>query len=96
MTPNCAEHNPGLEGRGIPERDAYALLRAVVQECIDQGRFRPELRDADLAAQTLWAGVHGLCSLQIAMSGNDWVKWRPVKSRLNHLLETLFNGILPP
>ena len=49
-----------------------------------------------LVVQTLWAGVHGLCSLQIAMSGNDWVKWRPVKSRLNHLLETLFNGILPP
>ena len=93
MTPKVAE--PNLERRGVPERDAYALLRSVVQECIEQGRLDKKSWDAELVAQTLWAGVHGLCALQIAMSCDKWVPWRSIKSRSRHLLDTMLNGILP-
>lgn len=93
MTPKAAE--PNLERRGVPERDAYALLRSVVQECIEQGRLDKKSWDAELVAQTLWAGVHGLCALEIAMSCDKWVPWRSIKARSRHLLDTIMNGILP-
>jgi AcrR family transcriptional regulator len=93
MTPKRPEQKAGLEGRGIPERDAYALLRSVVAECIEQGRLQPASRDADLVAQTLWAGVHGFCALEIVMCGGKWIRWRSVRARLAHLLDTLLHGI---
>lgn len=95
MTPKGASQKASLEGHGVPERDAYAMLRSVVQQCIDEGRFRPGSSDADLVAQTLWAGVHGLSSLAIVMSevGEGPIRWRPIKTRLNHLLDTLMHGI---
>src|SRR6266446_7429367 len=93
MTPKPSE--PNLERRGVPERDAYALLRSVVQECIEQGRLEKKSWDAELVAQTLWAGVHGLCALEITMSCDKWVPWRSIKGRSRHLLDTLLYGILP-
>ncbi|HWE25583.1 MAG TPA: TetR/AcrR family transcriptional regulator [Myxococcales bacterium] len=94
MTPKTAEQEL-VEGKGVPERDAYALLRSVVQDCIDQGRLDKKSWDAELVSQTLWAGVHGLCALEITMSCDRWVPWRSIKARSRHLLETLLNGILP-
>lgn len=95
MTPKGVEQKASLEGRGVPERDAYAMLRSVVQQCIDENRFRPTSSDADLVAQTLWAGVHGLSALAIVMSetASGPIRWRPIKTRLNHLLDTLMRGI---
>jgi AcrR family transcriptional regulator len=93
MTPKAAE--PNLERRGVPERDAYALLRSVVQECIEQGRLDKKSWDAELVAQTLWAGVHGLCALEITVACDKWVPWRSIKARSRHLLDTLLHGILP-
>jgi len=94
MTPKTAEQR-SMEGQGVPERDAYALVRSVVQECIEQGRLDKKSWDAELVAQTLWAGVHGLCALEIAMACDKWVPWRSIKARSRHLLDTLLNGILP-
>src|SRR5882724_12220629 len=94
MTPKTPGQK-SMEGQGVPERDAYALLRSVVQECIEQGRLDKKSWDAELVAQTLWAGVHGLCALQITMACDKWVPWRSIKARSRHLLDTLLNGILP-
>jgi AcrR family transcriptional regulator len=94
MTPKTAGQK-SMEGRGVPERDAYALVRSVVQECIEQGRLDKKSWDAELVAQTLWAGVHGLCALEITMSCDKWVPWRSIKARSRHMLETQLNGILP-
>ena len=46
--------------RGNPEEDAYAFLRATAAEAIATGRLRPELADADLVSQMVWAGTHGV------------------------------------
>src|SRR6266853_558771 len=80
MTPKPSE--PNLERRGVPERDAYALLRSVVQECIEQGRLEKKSWDAELVAQTLWAGVHGLFALEITVGCDKWVPDRK-STRLN-------------
>ena len=76
-----------------PARNGYALLRKTVQRAIDAGRLRSRFRDADLAAQTLWAGVHGMASLQIAMGDDPGHAWTPVESRVAAMIDAMFHGI---
>jgi AcrR family transcriptional regulator len=70
------------------EKDAYFQLRTVVNDVFYEGKFRQEWNDVDLIAQTLWAGIHGVCSLQITMPKEEWINWRPVESRLA-MMQTL-------
>ncbi len=81
---------------GNPEVDAYAFLKWAVQQAVDAGSFRPELTDADLISQTLWAAVHGVISLQIAKGSDQWVDWRPLADRAELMLETTLRGLVPP
>ncbi|HVY61179.1 MAG TPA: TetR/AcrR family transcriptional regulator [Planctomycetota bacterium] len=82
--------------RGNPEQDAYAALKIVVGEAIASGRLRPELRDADLVAQTVWSGMHGVASLEIAKCDDDWFEWTPVKARAKLMNEIIIRGLLKP
>jgi AcrR family transcriptional regulator len=94
MTPHPPMHKEDLDlEHGNPEVDAYAFLKSIVAEAIESKRFRPELRDADLVAQSIWAGVHGVIALQIAKCNDDWVEWRPLKKRGALMIETLINGL---
>jgi AcrR family transcriptional regulator len=96
MTPHppILESAEALEGKGNPEEDAYEFLRATVQEAMKAGAFRDDLKDADLVAQTLWAGVHGVISLYIAKSEDNWVPWRPLKKRVEIMIDTQLHGLL--
>lgn len=80
--------------RGNPEEDAYAFLKSVVAECIEAKRFRPEHQDVELMAQVIWAGIHGVVSLQIAKCNDDWVDWRPAEDRVRLMNDALLNGLL--
>jgi len=81
-------------GKGNPEEDAYAFLQESVREAVNAGAFRPELTDVDLIAQTLWAGVHGVVSLQIAKCSDDWVPWSSFKDRAELIIDGLIHGLL--
>jgi len=83
-----------LMGKGNPEEDAYELLRATIGEALQAGAFREHLKDADLIAQTLWAGVHGVTSLQIAKCNEGWVPWCPVQQRGEAMINGLLDGLL--
>jgi len=78
---------------GNPEKDAYAFLKWAVQQAIDAGRFREELRDAELISQTLWASVHGVISLEIAKGCDAWVDWRAIKNRMEMMMDLTFRGL---
>ena len=80
--------------RGNPEEDAYAFLRATVTDAIAGGRLRPELEDADLVSQMVWAGVHGVVSLQIAKKTDDWIEWCDVKETAHALIDVMIRGLL--
>ncbi len=84
------------EMRGNPEKDAYAFLKWAVQQAIDAGCFREEVRDAELVSQTLWASVHGVISLQIAKGCDAWVDWRPIKDRAELMLDLTLRGLRRP
>src|SRR5271157_2470714 len=96
MTPHppILKSEVALEGKGNPEEDAYEFLRATVAEGLRLGVFREDLTDVDLIAQTLWAGVHGVISLQIAKCEDPWVPWRTLKERTQMMLDTQLNGLL--
>jgi hypothetical protein len=81
------------EIKGNPESDAYAFLKQTMQEAISLGYLRPELTDADLISQTLWAAIHGTISLQIAKSNELWVEWRPLEGRVETMLDVTLRGI---
>jgi len=96
MTPHppILKDEMALQGKGNPEEDAYEFLRMTVAEALKQGAFRDEYKDADLIAQTVWAGVHGVISLHIAKSDDPWVPWRSLKKRAEMVIESQLHGLL--
>lgn len=97
MSPaDLAHDEDSLERRGDPHRDGYAFLKVSVQQALDQRRFAEHVQDADLVAQTFWAGVHGVASLQITHSGDDWVEWREVSARAATMIDGLLAGLATP
>lgn len=94
MTPKSAEGN--LEHKGNPEEDAYAFLKVIVAELMQQGRFRDGITDIDLASQVIWAAVHGVVSLEIAKCKDEWVEWRPVEERARAMSDMIIDGLLKP
>lgn len=83
----------GIE-QGNPEQDAYAQLAGLVAEAHAAGGFRADLTDPGLIAQTLWAGVHGVCALEITLGTDAWVDWRPFEARLAMMIDTLMGSLL--
>ena len=83
-----------LEVCGDPEADAYGMLVATVQEAIDQERLRPELQDAHLVAQLLWAGTHGIVSQYLTRTGEGYVPWRPLDERIATLAQITIRGLI--
>ena len=76
------------------EQDAYFLLKTVVNDVYLAGRFKAELQDVDLIAQVIWAGVHGVCSLEINMARDKWVNWADISARLQLMQTVLIRGLL--
>jgi AcrR family transcriptional regulator len=94
MTPKQAEGN--LEHKGNPSEDAYAFLKGIVVELMATGRLREELDDVELVAQIIWAGIHGVTSLEIAKCNDAWVDWRPIAPRVDMAIDVLLRGLLRP
>jgi AcrR family transcriptional regulator len=77
-----------------PDEDSYAFLKSAVDEAVRLGRFRPELKNAELVAQTLWAAVHGVVSLEIVKGKEPCCQWRTVRERAETMLDTIVRGLL--
>jgi AcrR family transcriptional regulator len=95
MTPLPVTHDPAerAEIKGNPETDAYALVRHLVEIAAKSGVLRDPQADLELVTQTLWAGLHGVVALQIAMECNDWLPWRPLELRTTAMVDALCNGL---
>ncbi len=73
------------EAAGI---QAFDFLRRCVYDCIAAGKFKT--KDAELASQALWAGVHGITSLLITHSHFPWVGREQV---IRGTIETMVRGL---
>jgi len=79
-----------------PARNAYLFLQMTLAQAIEEGRLRPELSNADLVAQTVWAAMHGVVSLQIAMGCEEgWIDWKPIEKRTAAMMDLIFRALLP-
>jgi AcrR family transcriptional regulator len=90
------EHAPGYIDRAklSPEHNAYLFLRDACQSAIDAGRLRPEYSDADLVAQIVWSSVHGLVSLRITKTHDDWIPWRGLRESAEVAMHSHMQGML--
>ena len=93
MTPHESRASESRLDHGNPEEDAYAFLRSIVVEALGRGLFRSDYTDADLIAQIVWSGVHGVVSLEIAKCHDDWVEWLPVRERVESMIDVLVDGL---
>lgn len=91
--PHHADEETPIE-KGNPDEDAYAFLLGAVGEAIAQGRFRPGAGDPELIAQTLWAAIHGVVSLQITKADDPWCEWQPLPDRTGAMMDLLLRGLL--
>ena len=79
---------------GNPNEDGYAFLLGLVREEMAAGAFREDLTDPELVAQTLWAAVHGVASLEIAMNHDQWIEWRPLKDRRAAMMTAMTSWLM--
>lgn len=95
MTPHLP-YTPAESGlqQNNAEQDAYFQLKTVINDVYLADGFKPELQDAELIAQTVWAGIHGVCALQIIMANDDWIQWRPIEERLHMMQQLMLSGLL--
>ena len=91
--PPCDPASSSIQ-KNNAEQDAYFQLKTVVNDVFLAGKFRPDLTDADLIAQTIWAGMHGVCALQISMANDIWVNWATIEQRLKMMQLSLMRGLL--
>ncbi len=95
MTPRTpCNRDKTLIQQGNTEQDAYAQLRLVVKDAFEAGLFKQDLTNDELIAQTLWAGIHGVCSLEISLGREAWVQWSDIQARLELMQNLLLNGVL--
>jgi len=90
--PGCCPNRSGLQ-QNNPEQDAYFQLKSVVNDAYQAGIFKPEHKDVELVAQTIWAGMHGVCALEIIMANDAWIDWRAIETRLLAMSNVMLNGL---
>jgi len=71
-----------------PGMQAFDFLRRCVYDGMAAGKLH--VKDAELASQTLWAGVHGITSLLITHEKFPWVGREKVA---RFTVETLIEGL---
>jgi AcrR family transcriptional regulator len=84
---------PSAASGGAPAEAAYAFLARTAAECIAASKLRKGVTDAELVAQTCWAGVHGVASLHIAVGDDEKLPWRPVARRTRAMIDALIQGL---
>jgi AcrR family transcriptional regulator len=93
MAPRPSSEGSAIE-KGNPDQDAYAFLRATVEEGLAAGAFRAEHDDPDLLAQVIWGGVHGVASLHLVLGKDTWCPWRPVKVVAGTMIDVMIRGLV--
>lgn len=94
MTPHPIPASESAVEKNNPSQDAYAFLLGAVRQAIAAGRLRPELGDAQMVAQTLWAAIHGVVSLHIVKrTDDDWIDWRPPLAAVEFMIDGVMRGL---
>ena len=74
--------------QGSMGEKCFMQLRAIVERCAQQGKFRP--LDLDATSQALWAVVHGITSLLITHPRFPWVEKNQL---INQVIDVMAEGL---
>jgi AcrR family transcriptional regulator len=83
---------PAPHARFISDHRAYSNLFEAVKACIKSGSM-PDDVDAQVIADSLWATVHGLCSLELA---GFYSSREAAEKRFNFCANASIRGMLTP
>lgn len=81
-------HEEKMHQQDSPGMHAFAFLTRGLADCVKAGKM--PARNVELAAQTLWAGVHGITSLLITHKSFPWVGREKV---IHSTVDTLVAGL---
>jgi AcrR family transcriptional regulator len=80
--------------RDDPAKNAYVFVRALVDEAMQKGVLRADLRDVDLVAQSVWGAVHGAAALDLIVPRSEaWLDFRPRQERFAATLEMVARSV---
>jgi AcrR family transcriptional regulator len=91
MTPKPVP--PATEASGNPDTDPCAHMYKVVESCMAEGAFKPQLKDANLIAQTIWAGLHGAIALQLGRGERPDPMLLPIEKRIKTMLDVMIDWV---
>lgn len=89
---------PGLDeaklvDRGNPEKDAYAILELAVTHALAAGHFPGFKARPQLIAQILWAGIHGVVSIENRRHEGMKIPFEPIDDRITSMCDALIRGL---
>jgi AcrR family transcriptional regulator len=102
MTPHAEVRGPDVlreayeqdSRKDNPNENSYLLLQMACAEAIAQQRLRLELTDAHLVAQTFWAAVHGVSSIEITFQNDPWLPLADLDARAATMVDGIIRGLV--
>lgn len=83
----------GVVEFGNPEQDAYAVLELAVEDAIAAGHFRRYADRPQLVAQSLWAAMHGVVSIEIRRAEDMPIAFEPIDDRVETMCSVMIAGL---
>ncbi|MEA2707490.1 MAG: hypothetical protein QOF78_91 [Phycisphaerales bacterium] len=77
-----------------PNENSYLFLLLACEQAIKEGRLRKELRDPQLVAQTFWAAVHGVASIEVTFRNDPWMQMADLETRAATMIEGIIRGLV--
>ena len=77
-----------------PNENSYLFLLLACEQAIKEGRLRTELRDPQLVAQTFWAAVHGVASIEVTFRNDPWIKLPDLELRAATMVDGIIRGLV--
>jgi len=94
MMPRPMSCQDGTTEKGSAEQATYDQLLNAVIAVHETGAVKDGLDDPELVAQTIWAGIHGVCSLEIILADDQWVHWASIEQRIEMMIGMIGAGLM--
>jgi AcrR family transcriptional regulator len=77
-----------------PNENSYLFLLLACEQAIKDERLRPELTDPQLVAQTFWAAVHGVASIEVTFKNDPWMQMASLELRATTMIDGILRGLV--
>jgi AcrR family transcriptional regulator len=93
LDPVPALDHDAIVERGNPESDAYAILELAVESALAAGHFPAFESRPQLVAQLLWAGMHGVVSIENRRHEGMKIPFEPIEDRVATMCDAMLAGL---